>query len=260
MHINPRVFESYLSGEMPDPEKKEFENLLQSDATTQESFNHYRLSQTHIAAASDRRLKNKLDEIGNDLFDQEDATYNNSRPLYYKMAVAAAVLVLMVLSGSYFYQNYLGVDSTEELFMAYYEPLPADNFTTRSSEAEGLAEWIEAMNFYRKGNFEQAAQIFESLASDTTFDLQTPAMLYGGISFLEINAPDKAIALLTQISQNSLAAQEANWYIAMSYLQLEEVSEAVARIRQIAENPDHYKVREATELLDKLKALAQNSN
>lgn len=165
------------------------------------------------------------------------------------------LLLLMVLAGLYFMKNNPDEPevSTSEIFAAHYEPFPNTiNGQTRGEEGtivEGEVDFQQAMLLYGRGDYQEALGRMEGVSMDAVM------LLYRGIALLETGQTkaatqsfDQAIALENEEFQDAVI-----WYLALSQIKAGDIKEAQGTLQRIVQMDQHYKKKEAADILEKLK-------
>ena len=165
------------------------------------------------------------------------------------------LLLLMVLAGLYFMKNSADHQevSTSEIFAANYEPFPNTiNGQTRGEAGtiiEGEVDFQQAMLLYGQGNYQEALVYMEGITTDAT------KLLYRGIALLETNQNEAAIQSLEQsvALEDDEIQDAATWYLALAQVKAGNVSSAQVALEAILQMDEHYKKKEAADILEKLK-------
>lgn len=165
------------------------------------------------------------------------------------------LLLLMVLAGLYFMKSNADEPevSTSEIFAANYEPFPNTiNGQTRGEEgmiSEGDVDFQQAMLLYEQGDYQEALGRMEGGSTDAV------KLLYRGIALLETGQTEGAIQSLEQaVALADVEVQDAaTWYFALAHVKAGNVSEAQIALEAIVQMDEHYKKKEAADILEKLK-------
>lgn len=165
------------------------------------------------------------------------------------------LLLLMVLAGLYFMKSTDDQSefTTEEIFAANYEPFPnIINGQTRGEEgmiSEEDVDFRQAMLLYEQGDFQAALGRMKSDSLDAF------KLLYRGIALLETGQTEGAIQSLAQAVaiENEEIEDAVTWYLALAHVKAANVSEAQIALETIVQRDDHYKKKEAADILEKLR-------
>ena len=152
-------------------------------------------------------------------------------PVYLKWAAAVAVLAVASLV---VYLN--TTNSTKELFIAYYTPYPNVESPVSRSETGSDAVW----QYYESGDYKSAYQLFEGALVANEADINT--RFYLGICALELNkmkvAEDAFATVVADKSSNY--AEQAAWYLALSYLKDSKGKKARQNLEEIVISKSSY--------------------
>ena len=161
-----------------------------------------------------------------------------------KWLVAASVALLVGLT--YFTMNQSS--SPEELYQDSFAPYR--NVTHPITRGEEVVdEKTQAFLAYSKGDYEAAVPLFENLY---TSEQEPYYLFYQANALIELNRAGEAVPLLEEHLKTSDAlTDKSSWYLAMAYLQLEEVENAKKALTDVVEK-EAYKAEDAKWLLEEL--------
>jgi hypothetical protein len=162
-------------------------------------------------------------------------------------AVAAVFLVGIV---SVFYPGREKPNAA--LFAEYYQPYPNVASSVRGEIVEGKLQ--DAMQQYDAGDFKATlALLQEILAAEPG---NTTAQFYAGISCLKLKETEKAVISLQKViaRPEQKLAEPAEWYLALSYLQKNDLVQTRTMLNEIIMKDHAYK-EHATRLLERLRSL-----
>lgn len=227
--------EKYVEGKLSLEETRAFAKELCDNTDLVSEMQAY---QKAVKGIRDYGLKAELRTYHQEFFEK----LANKRILYWKYisGIAASVIIIIGLVYILLFQSL----SNSELFTRYFEPYP-DIITTRNVDNSNLAKGLKS---YSSGEYEMAITIFNSLPpTDPDY---TTALFYMAISYLAITQPQIAIDSLEKLNRIDKTYQEqVHWYLALSYLKLDDTKSAKKQLMKIEEK--HFKYIEAQELLDK---------
>jgi len=167
------------------------------------------------------------------------------RPLIIQYGFAAAV-GLFILVAAVFYLQYASGINSDELFTAYYNPLPA-SLTTRGDESNTN----EAVSLYEGNQYAIASQAFEKLLLSEPENPKWNILLAN--CYLKLDRGEEAATLLKNMlnAENTFYRQYAHWYLSLTHLKLGELEQCKEVLNRVSlENMIHSK--QAVELLEKL--------
>ena len=177
-----------------------------------------------------------------------DSEYDNeknskSKSIYYWLV--AAVLILSVCIGAVWFSN--NTDKSQNLFDAYFQhfELLETNATRGGFSQESLL--FKSTNIYSEREYSKAIELFRD-AIDSTYQIEN---MYLGVSYLGNDNPRKAIEVFKKyIYSKGAFKNDANWYIALSYIKLNDFESAQMFLREVVDN-ENAGIK-ASELMKKL--------
>lgn len=243
------LIDKYVKGELSGDALAGFEQRLATDITFAEQVEWHEKLVGGIKKQSQKELKDYLQSL-----EEEDVSLHiKSEPKikfflsdYWKYSMAAAVTLLIV---SAFIFNWLR-PSPQDLFVQYYQPYPNVEATIeRNDEATGA--YTQAFQLYEDGQYAEAAIAFDQLLERYP---QTEALnFYAGLTALELNRSDKAIAYFEKVISNPdhKFYQQAVWYASLAALKNEDTTNAKQYLQQLSGETGFYG-NKAMQLLDEL--------
>lgn len=234
------------------------------------------LSEAEMKEVDAELLKNKdyqeekalLDQIGESLesaFTQnlkdcmrraDEVKSPKMNPSFLRIAASVVLIFTVGIGGFMIYrasQNSLEQKLFAEYFVAH-EGLPLKS---------GVEDDVfrEANQNYRDGEFRQAAEKYEILLEKDTYAKNDTALFFFGLSNLALDKAGLAVGPLSSLDgiyKSSSTGRKAfeddtGWYLALSYLELEQKALALQYLRQIQQDRRHKYNDKAIQLLQKLK-------
>jgi FimV-like protein len=155
-------------------------------------------------------------------------------------AAAAIVLLLIPL-----YLVLRPDRQNDKLFATYFKPYQGVSVPASDPLAQAMQE-------YQQRDYAQALPILNRLLGEGSSE-DTTLFFMGNVSLALENSPD-AISSFRRITANPKHPyyREAQWYLALAYLQDGEKSEAKEQLQSIVTDTSHPHHQQATELLKKL--------
>jgi len=242
----------YINGELTGEALQNFEQLLLSDpALAKEVALHKQIDQTLRAKKTNRKskkLKELFDQFGEKYILNETApsrlneplvTEKNSRGVIRWLApiasVAAAALFIF----------YIGFGNAEpsQLAEQYYKVYIFDNIS-RSGNTDNLAL---AQQAYDSKDYQKAKNLFSQYPDNSSAQIAK-----GNCEFL-LDEPGKAIETFKQLTNKNIdihVKAQVRWYLALSYLKLDNISEAKNNFQSILAFSKYYE--DSQDILKKL--------
>ncbi|MEM9884523.1 MAG: hypothetical protein AAF849_01430 [Bacteroidota bacterium] len=217
------------------------------------------MSEQELEASSRVFIQAKFDEAKKASWaDQLEKKYQTERTTTAKIrsipfraiAVAASIVLLLALL------PVLGLfrDSTEDLLAAYTVENPYPNQLIRKSAETTLAELrVSAAEAYNQQQYALAIQEYQKLLQDKQANVED--LLYLGLSQIYEKQSADAVATLEkavlQSKQEQRFEQEIDWFLALAYLQNEEVGKAKRLLEKIVAN-QAWRAADAEKLLNSM--------
>ena len=159
--------------------------------------------------------------------------------LWPSLAIAASVLILVVASFFFFSQN----GSPEKLAIQYFEPFPnALSIQTRGTAEEAENTLATALQLYQQGAYDAAIPYFEKYGEEQPEDIAP--QLYHGLSMMGLGQYEPSIPYFNAVKAAEKLKPEfrnaAQWYKALAYLGLAQVSDAKLILEDLASRENYF--------------------
>ena len=241
----------YLDGELTGSELAEFEKLAAGDNAVRDELENLGLARDAVESYGLKRQvagvhKEMMEEMSNG---GKEATVRKMYPAIRTLLRIAAGLFIAFLSfGIYQYATV----SSSDLYSDNYQPY-------KLSIARGGGNVPELEKDYISGDFKAAITAFEKLDRPAPKDY-----LLGGQAYMQTQQAPKAIAAFGQIiadnSADNIYKDDAEYYLAESYLENNEPLKAKPLFEKIYADKDHlYHDRVSYWTMMKLRILALKS-
>ncbi len=249
MNDNSRHTETiinYLDGELTGEDLKQFEALLSADDAVRGELENLQLAQSAVRRFG---LKTQVASVHSEMMaefardDKRPATiYRFMRPA---LRIAASLLVLLSAIGVYEYATV----SPAKLYNENYRPY-------QESVARGASETSALEKAYLAGNPSLVISLYSKMGSTTN-----KAKFLTAQSYLATNQYLRAIRLFNTVigspTSDGSFKDDAEYYLALSYLQHSEPAKAEPIFQNIYDDKDHpYRDRVSYWTLLKIKLLA----
>ena len=232
----------YLSGEMNDEEKKQFEDIIDNDPELARQVDLDQVLLEGIQLHYRGQLKEKLKGL-----DRHDLqTASPSFPIFRALAIAAGVMLIMVV-GFLVFDN---KPDSQELYTTYFKPYY--NVVNNIERGETVSGEDDPYQLYETGEYQRANELFEKLLLMEPGNNQL--IFYNGLSYLNSGLTSRAIDNLSKVAgkEDFLLSGTAYWYLGLAYLKENRIKEATETFTFLAEEGSGYAAR-ANEILDRLK-------
>jgi tetratricopeptide (TPR) repeat protein len=133
----------------------------------------------------------------------------------------------------------------------------AGNISPGVETQEGLRDSAKvsqlalAKSTHQQGNYRDALTQFEQIAKDDPANYE--AKLYAGIDYLALGNPARALLCFNEVIAlgNEVLKEDATWYKALTYLQVNDKAQATPLLQKLAAKPGRYQAK-AVEALKSL--------
>lgn len=237
--------ERYNAGEMNEAEKLWFQKELEGNAKLREEVDLRKKTDMVLKNQMVIQLRNKLSEI-----EVQRATkvhVKNSRKN--QQLKYAAIFAGLILAGSLLIYNSNKLSNQEILdrYYASYEVTTA----SRSQQAINNEDYTTALEYFNIHDYDNAAHYFSKvLESDPRFIEST--MLNGISNFEGRNYPEaKQSFTKVLINNDNLYLEDAQWYLALCYLNTNEKTMAENQLIMITKSESIYR-KNAAKILRKM--------
>ena len=257
--------EGYLNNTLSAEDRTHFEKQVEQDASLAIELEKHRELQRVLSDKKTLDFREKLKNIHQEVVGEQQETGDiapeekntttsipitkklnkesnkkESKFTYWKLGIAA-VFVLGV--GTLLWDN--SAPTSAELYDTYYTPFTVDD-TTRGAFATALEKVFEA---YADGNYQQTIPAFEEALKEKN---NTKLQLFLGNSYLNTNQEEKAKHQFDHIGPKSMFYEDAQWYMAMTYLKLKVTDSSKFFLKKVIDYKGIHE-KKAQELLAKLK-------
>ena len=236
--------EQYRFGPMSESERLEFEQELiknpklnhefQLDVEIEESLKQYDVIDLR------RKIFRTMNEEKAKLRLPVKKSYHSKWYL-----VAASITFLVLLGGAYHLMKPVKY-TNNNLFAMYYTGENAHNLTRSAGNNND-----EAMSKYREADFSGALVLFNEILDKDPNNIYI--RYYMGLSCIETGQNGKAIKEFKYIidQKNNLFIENAQWYLALTYLKDNQVKEAKSLLGQIINSSNPHN-KEASQILKRI--------
>lgn len=228
---NTTILIRYLDGELESAEKADLETALQQQPDLAAELESLRFAQTAVAAHG---LRQQVAAAHRNYKQQVTAApvvkmKTTHRFRYYAMRVAAVALVAVSLTALYQYMTF----SPDNFYQSHYEA-----YTIGASRGQQDNNPIETA--FQQKKYAEVLQLHAALQqSDAAADF------YAGIAALETGKLEQSAALLESVAAKNKTAgtsffsDEADYYLALTYIRQQQVVKALPILEKIRNTPAH---------------------
>jgi len=195
------------------------------------------------------RLQSVVDSIRHGLETVIDTLATPRHNLRFAYVVASIFLVGIVSV------LYLGKDQpNEKLFAEYYQPYPNIASSVRGELTEGKLQ--DALQQYDARDYKATLNLLQEI--HVTEPNNVAANFYAGVSYLKVEESERAATSLQKVIElgDSKFSEPAEWYLALAFLQQNDLEKTRAALEAIIAT-DHLYKEQAVKLLERLSSSKQ---
>jgi tetratricopeptide (TPR) repeat protein len=239
--------ERYNAGEMSDAERQWLLKELEGNEKLRNELYLRKRTDEILKNRNIMSLRNKLTEIENQRKEATQPVKDSKKTIYIKYAAVFAGLVLI---GSI--TLFSGKNLTSEKIMKHYYRAYEPPTSQRSVLSGTNADFKLALEFYNTHDYEKAEILFSKVLENNPNDMQT-VLLKGIANFEEKRYPEAKQSFGKVINDNNnLFIDQAQWYLALCYLNTNENDKAKQLLKIIGKESGVYK-NDANKILRGLK-------
>ena len=239
--------ERYNAKEMSEAERQWFRKELDGNAELRNEVNLRKRTDEILMNQNVLSLRNKLAEIENQRKEVKKPVKNSKKISYIKYAAAITGLVL-IGTIALFSEKDLSSESIMKRYYKLYEPPTSQ----RSVQSVTDADFSLALEYYNTRDFEKAAILFNKVLENKPGDMQI-VLLKGVSNFEEKKYPEAKQSFGKVIDdKNNLYIDQAQWYLALCYLNTDETQKAKQLFKIIGKESGIYQ-NDAKKILRGLK-------
>ncbi|WP_300569822.1 tetratricopeptide repeat protein [Flavobacterium sp.] len=222
-------FENYLNNEMLPEERIQFEQRLESDLEFRESFHLYKETTQFLGnrfSAESADFEKNLKSISSAYFNENQE--KKSKVIAFKPWQYAVAASLVLFMGTWFFMQNGNPEYGD------YSQHESAYFTERGAEDVNLKQ---AQDFFNKKDYKSAVLAFEK-----TQDLKNPELQYFyAIALIETDDFSKAEVFLNAVKEGtSVYKDKATWYLALSNLKQNKISECKSLLEQVPSDAEDF--------------------
>jgi hypothetical protein len=239
--------ERYNAGEMSDTEKQWFLKELEGNEKLRAEVEFRKRTDEILKNQDVMSLRNKLSQIEKNRKDVAEPVSRSGKKAYIRYAAVIAVLVLIGTITMLPHKNL----SNEGIISKYYKVYEPPT-SQRSAQSATDADFTLALEFYNTHDYDKAAIYFNKVLENKPNDMQT-VLLKGVANFEEKKYPEAKQSFVNVIdNKDNLYVDQAQWYLALCYLQTNETEKAKKIFKIIGKDNGIYR-NDANKIIKGLK-------
>lgn len=247
-----RTIDSYLDKELTGSEKETVEKRLETDPGFRALMDEIKLFREGSEVVFRGQVRDFLEKKDQEMGPVKEPGGKQIKigRLQWMYGVAAAIILFVV--GYILLQiTFSSSPTSAELFEAYYEPYPnLIEAQQRGESNKSMEELDMAISNYESGNYMEAAAGFSRLDDKEKEGL---VWLYEGISYIESDSIDQAIASLKEARKREVTLEwQCQWYQGLAYLKFDHNNEAKIIFEKLTVSDNPFRDR-STKILNQLK-------
>jgi tetratricopeptide (TPR) repeat protein len=250
MKRDRHILQKYLDNELSEKELARFEQELNASPDLLVDLDLYKEVDEAIADTEVLDFRAQLTDL------REETRRSETGRRVFRFTrpwhyAASAALALLVAIGL---ATVLGRPlSNNDLFAKYMKPYELV-LTNRSADTEATQQWLDrGGNYFLQGEFEKAIECFDEVLFLNAEKVE--ADFYMGMSYMEIeqhkNASESFIRVIEQ--NDNLFIQKAEWFLAGCLLAMDETDRARRQLAMIASSSEHFYSKDAAKILKRMK-------
>lgn len=248
-HSKSEKLVEYLDGELTGAEKENMEKLLTADQSLQDELKNLKAAREAIKQYG---LQQKVAGIHQQMIQEIEPPVrkiNSSRKiLRYSMAIAASLILVI---GGYLAWNFYSL-SSNKVFASNYHSYELS--TMRDNDTVELSPIEKA---YRSKNYKEVIKLNDQQNAATLKETFLAAMSYveQGINIKAVEGFKKVIAA-NEGAGTTILKDEAEYYLALTYIRNDDFDFALELLRKIKGNPNHtYSKKITSKIIRQVKML-----
>lgn len=246
-----QLLDDYLHERLTAQQLVDFQQMLASDPELRKELElHETLIRGIVLESKTSHFKKHLTELRKEADAiplHEPASKKNRKIPVWGWAAGLAAMLLM----GFFYFWIAKSVSGETLYADNYEPYPSNVLASITRGDSGMTLQQQAVQAYENGRYEKAIPMLEEILNKEPENAGWQLVL--GICYLENNDAEEAEKTLLKAAQNpnSLFYQQAQWYLALTYLKQNNKKQAASVLKDLAAQSGVYP-QKAKQLLTEL--------
>lgn len=251
--MNAEEYIKYLDNELSPDQKLKFESALRENKTYQKELAAIKEMKSF---AKEKANKEKALKASKDIYTDykskafSDSNRNkkeikrstNSKTGILKYLIPVAVAAMFIIGFFAIDRSSTKPISNDQIYANYFNPVEL-SLVVRSEEEQTLEK--EAEISFNKKDYKAASDKLRELLINKP--LNKRLLLYKAITDISLGDQNSARSVLNKLSEDKLYKSESNYFIGLSYLQSNNLDEAIQYLKKI--EVDSYRYSEAQKII-----------
>ncbi len=242
------LIEKYLEGDLQGPESKAFQRRVQEDPEFKLILEEMETMVSGIRYTGRKKIQSDLQKLEESLPSlRQERETKVVAMRRFRIWAAAASVLLVAVTAIWLFTG--RQLNQDQLFTAYYQPYQnVESPTTRGETNQDVRK--NAYMAYDQERFEEAVNLFGSIPAEES---QPVDDFYEALSYLSLDQGTEAAALLVEFIDNGddIMKERASWYLALAHLNQGKIDQCKEVLRIIVEEQT-YNHPKASSLLEQL--------
>lgn len=230
--------EAYLNARMTGDEARNFQREMEENEDLRNEVELHRELNRNLKNGDTVAFRKKVRQASTERPKNKNISLLNVLKI-------AAVLIILVGVAAFFLLN--TTDSGSGIYEKYYQQYPIEDML-RGSDADD--ERLELNKKYTRGEYANIVADYERLVDENPDEVII--QMYLANCYLNTREEKKAIALFENVQKNNKYYEAAQWYLALSYLKLNDTGRA-GNVLQGVVSYDGVHKENALKILNELK-------
>lgn len=249
MNTNEKIsdwMERQIEGSLTRDDQRLLSDMLEKDVSLQHEF----LIRKEVEKLFQDKELFELRERLNHAYEVSTLEHDERQKQRHRFYYYAAAITGITLGGVVTYSLIHGNRDAVKLYAENFKPYPAYNTYRSGNQAPLDTLLFNAMFYYQNKDYPSAIKEFEALLKKESSNLAV--RFYLGVSCMEVGQFEEARTNLKMVAESvSLFREQAQWYIALTYLGENKTEEAKVALISIAQGKTSLH-QKALEILNKI--------
>ncbi len=244
--------DAYLNGDLDGKELEELKLAMRNNSELADSVKSQIDARANIRILAEQKEKEQFLKQFEEEEEVLEPTIKKEIPRIslWKVASVAAVFLALLVFYFYPYQK-----NSSEFVLDNYLSDPSVSVLRTETTPDLTKKWMSVNDAFLNKNYQKVLTELEGIKEDseTVNKHGGKIALYEGISFLRLRSLDKSLLAFRKIKQDNPFYDQRQWYEALTLLEQGNEVKAKNIFVKIGESPNHFKRKEAVQILNQIK-------